>query len=435
VSRPRSRTRSSGTPHERLEVTIEKIVSGGHGLARTPEVVLVPRGAPGERVVVELDRSRKPPRGRLLKVLQRSPIRVDPPCEAVDKCGGCDLMHLTSDAQRSIHLDILREALPASMRELPITHHAATPERGRTRARWHAKTLGEAGGSRVVVGYRAAGAQTIVAIDECIAIDPRLVEALGHARKIVEGAKGDGEVHVALGASGRPVLAIAWKGELAGSGYRAAEERVRDGRLAGVEIALDGARIPATIGDPRPMSLARDALPFVAPPRGFAQASEVGDAVLVELVVARAEASGLRVVELFSGSGNLTVRLAREAAHLTAVEIDAAACRAAQENVAVRGLGDKVKILTADADDTPIPPQTDVVVLDPPRSGAAGAMKAIAERKPRRIVYVSCDPPTLGRDLGVLLAAGYVTASIDAIDLFPGTSHVETIVTLVRPPK
>jgi 23S rRNA (uracil1939-C5)-methyltransferase len=435
VTRPRPRPHSSGQPSQRIEVTIEKIVAGGYGLARTPEVVLVPRVAPGERVVVELDRGRKPPRGRVLKILERSPSRVEPPCIVVDKCGGCDLMHLSPDAQREAHLEILREALPASMRDFPITHHAATPPRGRTRARWHAKTLGDGAGLRTIVGYRAASSQTIVPIEECVAIDPRLVGALSDARKILEGARGDGEVHAALGASGRPVLAIAWKGELAGPGYRAAEERVRGGHLAGVEIALDGARIPATIGDPRPMSLPRDGLPFIAPPRGFAQASEVGDAVLVDRVVDRAEVAGQRVVELFAGSGNLTVRLAREAAQLTAIEIDAAACRAAQENVAVRALGAKVKILAADADDTPIPPQTDVVVLDPPRHGAPGAVKAIAERKPRRVVYVSCDPPTLGRDLAVLLAAGYSPVAIDAIDLFPDTSHVETIVTLVRGPK
>ncbi|MEO7093729.1 MAG: TRAM domain-containing protein, partial [Polyangiales bacterium] len=99
MSRSRSRPQT-GQQGQRIEVTIEKIVAGGHGLARTPEVILVPRVAPGERVAVELDRSRKPPRGRVLKLLSRSPARVDPPCSVVDKCGACDLMHLSKEAQR-----------------------------------------------------------------------------------------------------------------------------------------------------------------------------------------------------------------------------------------------------------------------------------------------------------------------------------------------
>ncbi len=410
-------------------MTIEKIVSGGAGLARMPEVVLVPRTAVGERVAIVLDRGRKPARGRLLEVLEPSADRVTPPCLIVDRCGGCDLMHLSPSAQRAARLSMLREALPTSLQDLAIEYLVATPVRGRTRARWHGKALG---GGRVLLGYRAASSNTVVDVEACHALDPRLETALVSARSILAGGKGEGDVHAALGEGGAPVISIEWRGELAPTGYRACEDRVREGKLAGVEIVLEGVREPAITGNPRPIGRSADGLALVAPPRGFAQASEVGDQVLVERVALRAEALGKRVVELFAGSGNLTVALAAAAEQITAIEIAEPACQAARENLRARGLAAKVRVVVGDADATPIAPQTDVVVLDPPRAGAPGAVRAIVLRKVKRVVYVSCEPATLGRDLGVLLEGGYVVKHVDAIDLFPDTSHVETIVTLVR---
>lgn len=408
----------------RAEATIEKLVAGGEGLARIErEVVLVPRVAPGERVAIEIDRKRRPARGRLLKVLEPSKERVDAACARFDRCGGCDLMHLSPDAQRDVRLGILREALS----DVPIAWHAATPAHGRTRARWHAKAVG----GRALVGYHALGSNTIVDLDACPALDPRLAGALEDARAILGGAPGSGEVSVAVGEGGKPVLSVDWRGDLPGASFGEAERRVKSGRLAGIEIRLAGANTPARIGDARPVAIANDGLPLRAPPKGFAQASEIGDRVLVDLVLARAEAEGKTVVELFSGSGNFTVALAKAAKHVTAVELDAHASAAARDNLSARDLLAKVKLIVADADAWTLPKDVDVVVLDPPRSGARGAVQAIVARKPARVVYVSCDPNTLARDLEVLRAS-YAIRSVDAVDLFPDTSHVETVVTLER---
>jgi 23S rRNA (uracil1939-C5)-methyltransferase len=229
-----------------------------------------------------------------------------------------------------------------------------------------------------------------------------------------------------------PVVTIHWKGELAASAFGTAERRVRERAMAGVELWTEGARTPATIGDPGIVVPMREGPPLRVPAGAFAQASEVGDAVLIDRVLARAEAEGRRVLELFAGSGNFTVALAAVAAHVTTVELSAPACDAARRNLAARGLGAKTKIVTGDADHPEIPARTDVVVLDPPRSGARGACAAIAAKRPSRVVYVSCDPATLGRDLATLLDVGYAVQSIDAVDLFPGTSHVETVVALAR---
>jgi 23S rRNA (uracil1939-C5)-methyltransferase len=420
-------------PAPRVEAVVEKLVAGGDGLVRLGagargdleerEVVFVPRVAPGERVALAIDRKRKPARGRLLKVLEPSAARVTPACDRFDRCGGCDLMHLSSDAQREARLGILREALG----DVPIAWHAATPAHGRTRARWHAKAVG----GRVLVGYHALGSNTIVDLDACPALDPRLAGALDDVRAVLAGAPGSGEISVAVGDGGKPVLSLEWRADLPAASFGEAERRVRAGRLSGIEIRIAGANTPARIGDARPVAVAHDGLPLRAPPAGFAQASELGDRVLVERVRARAEAQGKAVLELFSGSGNFTVALAPDARHVTAVELDAKASAAARDNLAARALLGRVKLVVADADAFAIPKDVDVVVLDPPRSGARGAALALAKKKPRRVVYVSCDPNTLARDLAVL-RPGYQILHVDAVDLFPDTSHVETVVTLQR---
>ena len=410
-------------------MVIEKIVAGGAGLARTDDgAVLVPRTAPGERVAVEIERGGSPKRARVLAVLAASPDRVEADCAIVDSCGGCALLHLSPAAQRSAREAIVREALPPTLRTTAIEHHDATPPRGRTRVRWHAKGLGR---GRLLLGYRAAGSHAIVDLARCPAIDLRLEQALQDARAILAGAEGQGDVSAAIGARGIAALAIEWTGSLPARAFAESEARVSSSRLAGVAIAIEGAKTPAIIGDARAISIAIDGAPLFTPPFGFAQASEVGDAALVRLVLARAAAAGKKVLELFSGSGNFTVALAREASSVTSIESVEPAVRAARANVEARALGN-VKLSVGDADAIAPPAGYDLVVLDPPRAGAKGACAAIAKKPSSRVVYVSCDPATLGRDLATLTASSLRVASLDAVDLFPGTSHVEVVATLVR---
>jgi 23S rRNA (uracil1939-C5)-methyltransferase len=112
------------------------------------------------------------------------------------------------------------------------------------------------------------------------------------------------------------------------------------------------------------------------------------------------------------------------------VEITADATAAARENLSARGLRGKVS--TGDADAAPVPADTSVVVLDPPRAGAPGASRAIAASSARSVVYVACDPTTLARDLGTLVSGRLAVTHVETFELFPQTSHVETVVRLAR---
>jgi 23S rRNA (uracil1939-C5)-methyltransferase len=139
------------------------------------------------------------------------------------------------------------------------------------------------------------------------------------------------------------------------------------------------------------------------------------------------------VVELFAGSGNFTVLLARHAESLIAVESEPRAVAAARANLTSRSL--RARVVEADADAFEIPAATRTVVLDPPRTGAAGAARRLAASKVRRVVYVSCDPTTLARDVEMLVHGGFRLSRAELFEMFPHTSHVEVVTLLERGPR
>ncbi|MCC6557988.1 MAG: class I SAM-dependent RNA methyltransferase [Polyangiaceae bacterium] len=451
-----------------MELRIESLAAGGAGVGRLEGgAVFVAGAAPGDLVEIELDRGARPARGALLRVLQPGPARVEPPCPHAAACGGCDWMHVAPEAQEQAHAGIVREAIARATprRDLPldargpsapipaIRVHPAPAQLGyRTRARLFARA--ERGLIRV--GYRAAGTHALVEIERCLVLCDALAPLLGELPEVLRGARGEGDLLVARGAGERPVVELAWRGDLPPGTFRLVDERVAAGAWAGARVALEGASRPATFGDPSPVVRGADELPLVLASGGFGQPSEEGASVLARRVaeLARIDPSAEagdearrdarpawrrppHVLELFAGSGTLSVLLARGApgeppASFVAVERSAEAITCLRRNLAARGL--QGKAVVADADAQPIPARTDLVVLDPPRGGAAAAARAIAASSARAVVYVSCDPATLARDLALLLGGGRLEITdVEIVELFPQTSHVETIVRLARP--
>jgi 23S rRNA (uracil1939-C5)-methyltransferase len=231
------------------------------------------------------------------------------------------------------------------------------------------------------------------------------------------------------------VVELRWKGHLPAEVFGRFERAVQGAGLAGARIFAGDVRVPAKIGDPTPFVMGADGLPLRLAPGGFSQATEAGNALLARHVanVAKGLARGV-CVELYAGAGNLTVLLARDR-EVVAVEQDRDACAAARENLSERGV--VARVVEADASAFAIPKMTSVVVLDPPREGARAVAEALAARRRASkqgspsIVYVSCDPPTLARDVRTLTEAGYVLRSAETFEMFPHTSHVETVAVLV----
>jgi 23S rRNA (uracil1939-C5)-methyltransferase len=261
-------------------------------------------------------------------------------------------------------------------------------------------------------------------------LDPRLDALLPDLRGLFGAERGRGEVTVALGASARPVLDVKWTGELGGSFFAAVDAKIAGGAWAGAEVWLEGARAPARFGQPEAVTIGADGLALVVPSGAFAQAHPAMNVRLGERLLARTGVAGQAVLELFAGSGNFSVLLARHAASLTTVESDARAVAQARANLASRGLA--AKVVQADADAFDVPPAMRTVVLDPPRTGAAGAAARIARSKARRVVYVSCDVATLARDVATLAAGGFRLAEVEMFEMFPHTSHVEVLALLER---
>jgi len=467
VKRARARGRGGLPTHEtrgpsglRLEVVITQIVPGGEGVAIATidgerRAVFVPGVAIGERVAVDADTRRRPARGRLLQVLEPAEGRVPSPCEHVARCGACDWMHLGDEARAEAHGAIVRGVLPSAFGrddgapiEVPVLR-ATTTLGYRARARVHV----EARRGPPRVGMFGRRSHEPVSVDRCVVLAPPIERARLLLAPLLAGAEGRGEAQLSLGSRGVAVIELTWEGELPPAVFGRAEAAVLAGEVAGVRIRHGDVKIPATIGDPTPWTRGGDGGPLRLAAGGFSQASEEGNDLLAGRVlqVARAlldavpAARAPNVLELYAGAGNLTVLLARELAErataagagsaaihggtLVAVESDRAACDAARLNLDARSRS--ARIVCADAAKHAIPRATDLVVLDPPRAGAKEVAHALAASRVPAVLYVSCDPPTLGRDLAILANAGYRLASVAAVEMFPRTSHVETVVGLV----
>jgi len=341
-------------------------------------------------------------------------------------------MFVAPETQAEEHAKIVGRLLGPGVS--PRSHPAVRGLGYRTRARVHV----EAKRGRIDVGMFARGSHAPVVVDTCIVLHPVLDRLRGSLGTWLEGARGRGEAQLGLGLPDDPrkaVLDLRWSGELPGAVFARLERAVTTGELAGARVFAGAVRVPATIGDPTPYIRGADGAPLRLAPGGFSQATEEGNTLLARRVaeLARELAPG-PCVELFAGAGNLTVLLARDR-EVVAVEQDHDACVAARANLQARALS--ARVVEADANAHPIPKPTSLVVLDPPREGARAVAEALAARAGKgrtpAIVYVACDPPTLARDVKILTDAGHTLRSVETFEMFPQTSHVETVAVLIPP--
>ncbi|MCA9530913.1 MAG: class I SAM-dependent RNA methyltransferase [Myxococcales bacterium] len=422
----------------------------------TEGVVSAPLALPEERVVLgAVRRSGRALRGRVVRVEASSPERVPPVCAHVEACGGCPLMVASRALERDFKLGRLRQALAralvagpegAAAREAPIDgsmpaaalpvgwHEGPATEAYRRRARlaFDARGAGAEGGAPRL-GYRRRRGNTLVDVERCPVLAPPLDDAWQAIRALLRGVlAGHGEIGLALVDRERVSVHIRAAEPQPPAAYAACEALLEQASVAGVSLSVLDAP-PATWGDgvERVPSDRLEAPWLEGTAGGFSQANDAVNAALVRHVVELAEPAGARVLELYCGHGNLTVPLAVRARHVVAVEQSAEACRACERNLRARGLTASVRCADA-ASGAWGDARFDVVVLDPPRVGAADALPRIVEARPERVVYVSCDPRSLGRDLTWLGEQGYAVDRADAFDMFPHTAHVESVVRLRR---
>ncbi len=418
------------------EMGIESIAAGGDGLGFIDlngkrRAVFVSDTAPGDRITVTFDPNERTLRGLRFALIASGPSRVEPECAHASECGGCNWMHLSPATQQETIQHLLQSAIPNA----PIVrfHGAEQRSETRTRARLH---IG--GKLRIAVGFYAKRSHDIVEPSRCIVLHPVLEHARTQLPSWLEGASGSGEAQLALGhpeKNPRPVvLSLDWKVDPSAALFSALERAVASGGLKGASIVHEGMTRPLLIGDPTPWLIAADGMPLELGVGGFAQAAESANAQLVNQVAYWADEllgnGERRVVELYAGAGNLTTLLAKGADDYVLVESDSLACGAAARNMSARGL--VARVIHADASTFEWKASTRLLVLDPPRAGAIDVMHRLVERPVRNVVYVSCDPSTLARDVAILIERGYELRALEAFEMFPYTSHFETVAVLTR---
>ena len=425
-------------PGQLIEAVIEKGVYRGRGLGRVDgRVVFVPRAHPGDRVrarVTEVHAGWA--EGALVDVLAPAAARRASPCPYVPRCGGCSYQDLAYEAQLRVKESVLRESLgrAGAPWEGPVTLHAS-PEAGwRMRASLHFSS----GGSGLELGLRQEGTRRVVDVLACLQLSGRMNRAARAFRDALAETP-------ALGPRlrGLDLLESPDGGTLLASLETALAPR------EGPALVSLAARVPGLDGfgvatGPRLQWL--HGTPFVearvlgvvlrARARSFFQANRFLLEPLARTVVDLVPPGEGRVVDLYAGVGLFALPLAaRGERDVLAVEWASSAAEDARWAADRNGL-DAVRVVEGDVARALAeagPGKGERVVLDPPRTGAGPEVVGlVADRAPAAIVYVSCDPPTLGRDLAALAGRGYRADVVHLFDLFPDTFHMETVVRLHR---
>lgn len=378
----------------RHEVELGPIAHGGSCVARLDgRVVFVRHGIPGEVVEIEISDSSKPRFwwADVVRVIRPSQDRVDPPCPVAGVCGGCDFQHVSLARQRDLKAQVVAEQLfrlagidwPVEVEYVPGDEPAESGLGWRTRMRYQV--------SGKIIGQRAWHSNNMVELppEGCLIAHPK-------ARIPSEYAPGHKELQVAVSDTAVSVLdennqalsgPLVVKQEVLGRKYRV--------RADGFWQVHPGAA----------RTLTQTALDFLEP--------EPGETAL----------------DLYCGVGLFAGALAAEGCKVSGIEIAKPAVRLAKQNVpdARFHSGDMARSLRL------LPDKTDIIVLDPPRTGAgAKVSRKLASLGARAICYVACDPAALARDLKTFREEGYELTRLRAFDLFPMTHHVETVALLVN---
>jgi 23S rRNA (uracil1939-C5)-methyltransferase len=436
-------------PGRHVSVAIERLVFQGDGLARLPDgrVIFVPLTAPGDEVEVRIEEDRGHfVRGVPVRILAASPARTDPPCRYFGRCGGCQWQHVAYPAQLDWKRRILEELLArvGKLDGVPVAPAIDPGAAWEYRARAQLKVIG---GARPCIGFHQRETKRVVDIDRCPLLDPRL-NALLHAMRHMKHPSFFSlfqrlrEAWIALGTgTGEMLLSLFARAQDRGA------LRLLFHTLQAAAPGLQG--IVLLDGDPRQAHRIVDwcgaqvlheqvgEARFQVGAAAFFQVSGLAAARLTSLVVEAAALTGAeRILELYSGVGTFSVPLARRARQLTGIESNPGAAADGEANLRQNACA-QAHIVQAQVEQA-LPGVAaegpwDVVVLDPPRHGCSRAvLDLLASMRARRLIYVSCDPSTLARDLAPLVRAGYRCASLRPIDLFPQTFHLESVALLER---
>ena len=403
-------------------VRIVRLGHRGDGIAETANGPLYVAGAlPGEDV--EIERSAGD-RAQLLLIVHPSPQRITPPCPHFAMCGGCQAQHMDETLYRSWKMDGLVTAL--TQQGIDFTPAALIPTKPRSRRRV-TLALAQIKG-RVTLGFHAARSETIIPVDQCQVMTPAIAARLPELANLLAPL-----------APLRDSVAVTILETSQGLDISVAAKKVPPPRASALfEAASKLSLARLTLGADsiefaRPLLVMRG-IKRLQPPGGFAQAVSDIEELISDFTV-QALHGAKRVVELFCGSGALTLRLARDMA-VHGVESEATALAALDRSLRDSQALKPVTLEQRDLFRRPLLPSEltgfDAVLLDPPRQGALAQMPHLVQSKLKRIVYISCSPASFARDARALIDGGFRLNALQPFDQFLWSSHCELAAVFTR---
>jgi len=438
-------------------LTIEKLVPGGLGLGRLESgiIVLVRHVLPSEKVLVREVTCKKDYISAIVEeILSPSPDRVTPPCPVYGLCGGCDLQHAKPETQIRLKNAILVESLQRAAGNIFPDHlltiedpWAAPAQFGyRQRLRFQVDRHGN-------YGFYRADSHVLEPISQCLLGHPalnKILQQIHHSASFRELLKHCHAFELLFNpANNTTVLLLHFQRKPRPTDSLLAVELADSVTgLATVLMQVEGYGLydPRTRTFPASSPVLTYFLSVAGTSPPLTLSWEVGEFCqvnldqnnnLIKLVLAMAgTVLHKKILDLFCGYGNFSLPLAQLGAEILGIDVQNAAIRNAQRNAQYNALRNsrftKKQVPAAVAELLAAGKTFDTIILDPPRQGAADIMAELPRLSPRRIIYISCNPATLARDLSLLHPAGYTLSRLTPVDMFPQTHHLECVTLLER---
>jgi 23S rRNA (uracil1939-C5)-methyltransferase len=418
---------------KRVRAKIESMAFKGYGVSRVgSKVIFIPYSAIGDEVWVEIVEEKKNySTGRLVEILAPSSSRVEPPCPYFGTCGGCQWQHIDYAQQPELKKEILKDILVrlGKLKEIPSITALPSPAPYDYRTRVQLKVKG------AKLGYYQEKSHQLVDIERCPIAHPLVNEIIPLLRKerLLLSSTEEIEINVSP-EEGKGIFIFYFLKPSQGWETSARQFLKSHSILKG--IATFRERQTASLGNPYLNFTIPLNLTLRTSPGSFFQVNLKQNDNLIQKVLEFSRGhKNERALDLYSGVGNFTLPLASATQEIWGIEENSVAVEDARCNAQFNGIGNArfirgtvEEVLKKWKREKP-----DLVILDPPRTGCKEVVDQVAGLKPKRMVYVSCEPTVLARDLRLFSERGYLLRELSLIDMFPQTYHMEVVGLLMQP--
>jgi 23S rRNA (uracil1939-C5)-methyltransferase len=415
-----------------MECYIDGISHGGEGVARiNGKATFIPFTIPGETVSIKIIEEKKNyQRAHLEKVIIPSPDRIDPPCRHYFKCGGCSYQHVSYERQLVLKRQIVEETIKRigglEVKVNPVIG-MEDPWRYRNKVEWHNGI--ESG--EPVLGYYINNSHELIDIEDCLLISEEMKDCSRYIKQYLKQLPLPAACEIIVRQSAGGDLMFIFNGK--GTSAIDFSPMATDYEEASI-YSIDQGVARLHNGKPR-ITEKLGEIDFEISPLAFFQVNHIQTERMLEIVrdFARFRRSDI-VLDAYCGTGSIALSIAKDVNRIVGVESFKAAIKDAKRN-AFNNQITNCRFIKGNCEDIipELEEKFNIVILDPPRNGCkAEVLQAVIKKSPRSIIYVSCNPSTLARDLAIFKNTSYIVEKVQPVDMFPWTSHTESVCLLER---